>query len=430
MSDNFQVKTNPDLWATLDMDIDRFMNVPPMLTDAFKNIFLSQQNRPKMMAYFDDMVSNIFTGRIQELVDAKGEGRPVIGTFCVYVPEEIIQAANGVCIGLCGGSQGSIADAEKILPRNICPMVKSAFGFKVGRLCPLFQAVDFVYGETTCDAKKKTWELLDHYVPTHVMEIPQMKRERDKRLWIEEVKDFKQAIEERVDKAITEEDLKSGIETLNRKREAMQRLNNLRHHNPSPISGRDMLLIQQIAFYDIPERYTAKVHELCDELEERIADQSFAAAQGTPRVMVSGTPMALPNWKLHNIIEGAGAIVVNEESCIGTRYYKDTIDTGGASMDQMLEKLTERYMKIDCSCFTPNDDRIDQVIKEYRDSGAEGIIDYCLQFCHTYNIEAVKLREACAKEGIPFMAIETDYSPEDVGQLQTRVEAFLEQIQE
>ena len=430
MSDNFQVKSNPDLWATLDMDIDRFMNVPPMLTDAFKNIFLSQQNRPKMMAYFDDMVSNIFTGRIQELVEAKAEGRPVIGTFCVYVPEEIVQAANGVCIGLCGGSQGSIADAEKILPRNICPMVKSAFGFKVGRLCPLFQAVDFVYGETTCDAKKKTWELLDHYVPTHVMEIPQMKRERDKRLWIEEVKAFKQAIEERVDKEITEEDLKSGIETLNRKREAMQRLNNLRHHNPSPISGRDMLLIQQIAFYDIPERYTAKVHELCDELEQRIADQSFAATQGTPRVMVSGTPMALPNWKLHNIIEGAGAIVVNEESCIGTRYYKDTIETGGASMDQMLEKLTERYMKIDCSCFTPNDDRIDQVIKEYRDSGAEGIIDYCLQFCHTYNIEAVKLREACAKEGIPFMAIESDYSPEDVGQLQTRVEAFLEQIQE
>jgi benzoyl-CoA reductase/2-hydroxyglutaryl-CoA dehydratase subunit BcrC/BadD/HgdB len=430
MSDNFQVKSNPDLWATLDMDIDRFMNVPPMLTDAFKNIFLSQQNRPKMMAYFDDMVSNIFTGRIQELVDAKAEGRPVIGTFCVYVPEEIVQAANGVCIGLCGGSQGSIADAEKILPRNICPMVKSAFGFKVGRLCPLFQAVDFVYGETTCDAKKKTWELLDHYVPTHVMEIPQMKRERDKRLWVEEVKVFKQAIEERVDKEITEEDLKAGIETLNRKREAMQRLNNLRHHNPSPISGRDMLLIQQIAFYDIPERYTAKVHELCDELEQRIADQSFAASQGTPRVMVSGTPMALPNWKLHNIIEGAGAIVVNEESCIGTRYYKDTIDTGGASMDQMLEKLTERYMKIDCSCFTPNDDRIDQVIKEYRDSGAEGIIDYCLQFCHTYNIEAVKLREACAKEGIPFMAIESDYSPEDVGQLQTRVEAFLEQIQE
>ena len=430
MSANFEVKTDPDLWSSLDMDVDRFMNVPPMLTDAYKNIFLSQQNRPQGMTYFDDMVSNIFTGRIKEMIDAKSEGRPVIGTFCVYVPEEIIQAANGVCIGLCGGSQGSIADAEKILPRNICPMVKSAFGFKVGRICPFFQAVDFVYGETTCDAKKKTWELLDQYVPTHVMEIPQMKRERDKRLWVEEIKDFKGAIEERVGKEITEADLKSGIETLNRKREAMQRLNSLRHHDPSPISGRDMLLIQQIAFYDIPERFTDKVHELCDELEKRIASSSFSAQQGTPRVMVSGTPMALPNWKLHNIIEGAGAIVVNEESCIGTRYYKDTIDTDGASMEEMIEKLTERYMKIDCSCFTPNDDRIDQVIREYRASGAQGLIDYCLQFCHTYNIEAVKLREACAKEGIPFMAIESDYSPEDVGQLQTRVEAFLEQIQD
>jgi benzoyl-CoA reductase/2-hydroxyglutaryl-CoA dehydratase subunit BcrC/BadD/HgdB len=430
MSEAFQINSDPELWASLDMDVERFMNVPPALTEAFTAIFLSQQNRPAGMAYFDDMVSNIFTGRIREIVEAGQAGRPVVGTFCVYVPEEIIQAANGVCIGLCGGSQGSIADAEKILPRNICPMVKSAFGFKVGRICPFFQAVDFVYGETTCDAKKKTWELLDQYVPTHVMEIPQMKRERDLRLWIEEVKDFKQAIEERVGKEISEDDLKQAIETLNAKREAMQRLNSLRHHDPSPISGRDMLLIQQIAFYDIPERFTAKVNELCDELAERISLGSFAAAKGTPRVMVSGTPMALPNWKLHNIIEGAGAVVVNEESCIGTRYYKDTIATDGASMDDMLHKLTERYMQIDCSCFTPNDDRITQVISEYRASGAQGIIDYCLQFCHTYNIEAVKLREACAREGIPFMTIETDYSPEDVGQLQTRVEAFLEQIQE
>ncbi len=428
MAENFQIKSDPELWARLDMDVERFKNIPPMLTQVFTNVFLGQHNRPKAMAYFDDMVSNIFSGRISEIVAARDAGRPVIGTFCVYVPEEIIQAANGVCIGLCGGSQGSIADAEKILPRNICPMVKSAFGFKVGRICPFFQAVDFVYGETTCDAKKKTWELLDQYVPTHVMEIPQMKRERDKQLWVEEVRDFKTAIEARVGREITLEDLQAAVTTLNAKRQALQRLNSLRHHRPAPISGRDMLLIEQIAFYDIPERFTVQVNALCDELEARIASGDCVAPAETPRIMVSGTPMALPNWKLHNIIESAGAVVVNEESCIGTRYYKDTIDSAGAGMDEILLKLTERYMKIDCSCFTPNDERIDQVLKEYRESGAQGIIDYCLQFCHTYNIEAVKLREACAREGIPFMSIESDYSPEDVGQLQTRVEAFIEQI--
>ncbi|TGU74637.1 2-hydroxyacyl-CoA dehydratase [Geomonas terrae] len=428
MSDEFVVKSDPELWEKLGMDVARFSGMPPMLTNAYRNIFLSQQNRPERMAYFDDMVANIHTGRIQEIYDAKEGGKPVIGTFCVYVPEELVVAAGGICIGLCGGAQGSIADAEKILPRNICPMVKSAFGFKVGKICPYFQVVDLVYGETTCDAKKKTWELLDRYVPTHVMEIPQMKRERDKRLWVEEVKDFKVAVDRITGNETDFEAVAGGIRTINAKRAALQRLNALRHHTPSPISGRDMLIIQQIAFYDEPVRFTEKVHELCDELEKRVQDGVAIAPKETPRILVSGTPMALPNWKLHYIIESAGAVVVNEESCIGTRYYKDLIDEGAADMDQQLERLTERYMKIDCSCFTPNDDRIDQVIREFEASGAEGIIDYCLQFCHTYNIEAVKLREACEARGIPFMAIETDYSPDDMGQLQTRVEAFIEQI--
>ncbi|MEE4254525.1 MAG: 2-hydroxyacyl-CoA dehydratase family protein, partial [Desulfuromusa sp.] len=168
MSEQFQVKSDLDLWAELDMDVERFKNVPGVLTQVYKDIFLSQANRPETMAYFDDMISNIYTGRIQEMVDAKKAGHPVIGTFCVYVPEEVIHAAGGVCVGLCGGSQATVPDAEKTLPRNICPMVKSAFGFKVSRMCPFFQALDFVYGETTCDAKKKTWELLDKHVPTHV----------------------------------------------------------------------------------------------------------------------------------------------------------------------------------------------------------------------------------------------------------------------
>jgi len=424
----FEVKSDPQLWERLGMDVPRFSGMPAMLTQAYTNIFLSQKNRPAQMAYFDGMVENIHTGRIHELMAAKDAGKPVIGTFCVYIPEEVVVAAGGICVGLCGGAQGSIADAEKVLPRNICPMVKSAFGFKVGKICPYFQAVDFVYGETTCDAKKKTWELLDEYVPTHVMEIPQMKREKDKALWLDEVKDFKVAVDKITGTETGFDELSQAIVTINAKRKALQRLNNLRHHNPSPISGKDMLLIEQIAFYDEPNRFVEQVHALCDELDERIKQGIAVAPASTPRIMVSGTPMALPNWKLHNIIETSGAVVVNEESCIGTRYYKDLIDESSTSMEQQLERLTERYMKIDCSCFTPNTERIDQVLKEYEESGAQGIIDYCLQFCHTYNIEAVKLRKACEERGIPFMAIESDYSPDDVGQLKTRVEAFIEQI--
>jgi benzoyl-CoA reductase/2-hydroxyglutaryl-CoA dehydratase subunit BcrC/BadD/HgdB len=307
-------------------------------------------------------------------------------------------------------------------------MVKSAYGFKVGKICPYFQSVDFVYGETTCDAKKKTWEILDREVPTYVMEIPQMKRERDRVLWLEEVKDFKTQMENKSGKKITSDGITRATKIMNAKRKALQRLNKLRSHNPAPISGKDGLLIEQIAFYDDPVRFAENVNLLCDELDARVKKGDGVMPKNTPRVMVSGTPMALPNWKLHNVIETSGGIVVNEESCIGTRYFKDLMDETHVSMDAQLSALTDRYMKIDCSCFTPNNERVDQVLKEYKESKAQGIVHYSLQFCHTYNIEAIKLKEACEKHHIPFLAIESDYSPEDVGQIQTRVEAFLEQV--
>ncbi|MBU1738565.1 MAG: 2-hydroxyacyl-CoA dehydratase family protein [Proteobacteria bacterium] len=424
----FEVKAYPEMWAGLDMDVPRFDKARQMLGEVYGKLFLAQKNRPQKMGYFDQMISEIFGGRIQEMLEVKKSGKPVVGTFCVYIPEEIVVAAGGVCVGLCGGSPGSIPDAEKILPRNICPMVKSAYGFKAGRICPYFQSVDFVYGETTCDAKKKTWEILDRLVPTYVMEIPQMKKARDRALWLEEVKDFKAKVEEVCKKAISAEDLAGAIRVINDKRRALQRLTKLRAANPAPISGKDALLIEQIAFYDEPVRFAEKVNELCDELEGRVAEGSGAFPAEAPRVMVSGTPMALPNWKVHNLLESAGAVVVGEESCIGTRYFKDLIAEGEIAMDRQLEVLTDRYMQIDCSCFTPNDERVHQVLKEYRASKAQGVLHYSLQFCHTYNIEEIKIREMCEKEGIPYLSIETDYSPEDVGQLQTRIEAFLEQI--
>lgn len=424
----FEVKAYPELWQSLDVDVERFDKARKMLGDVYAQAFLSQENRPEGMVYFDEMIAELHGGRIKELVAAKAKGKPVVGTFCVYIPEEIVLAAGGVCIGLCGGSQGSVPDAEKTLPRNICPMVKSAYGFKAGRICPYFQVADFLYGETTCDAKKKTWELLDRLIPTHVMEIPQSKKPHSIALWHEEVKAFKVKMEETTGKEITEADLAAAIKLMNNKRKALQRLNNLRHHNPSPISGKDGLLIEQIAFYDDPVRFTEQLNALCDELDERVAQQVTVQGQKSARVMIAGSPMALPNWKVHNLVEGAGAVIVNEESCIGTRYFKDLIDESVTGMDNMLAALTDRYKEIDCSCFTPNNERIEQVVKEFRDSKAQGIINYSLQFCHTYNIEEVRIREACDKEGIPYLSLESDYSPEDVGQMQTRIEAFLEQL--
>ena len=236
----------------------------------------------------------------------------------------------------------------------------------------------------------------------------------------------KSKVEETTGNKITAERLKEAIHLLNNRRRALQRLNRLREAVPSPISGRDALLINQISFYDDPVRFTAKIEELCDELEERVKSGSGYRPEGTTRLMLSGCPMAVPNWKLPYIIESSGAVVVGEESCIGTRNTRDLVDESGQTLDGMLDAILDRYMRIDCACFTPNTERLDNIVKMAQDLKVKGVIHYGLSFCQPYAMEAYKVEKALTAAGIPMLAIETDYSMEDVEQLKTRVEAFVE----
>jgi len=113
---------------------------------------------------------------------------------------------------------------------------------------------------------------------------------------------------------------------------------------------------------------------------------------------------------------------------VGTRYFTNMVEEGCPTREGKLRAIAERYLRINCSCFTPNDERIEQILQYYKDYNAAGVIHYTLQFCHTYKVEFVRVRETLGKADIPVLEIETDYSEGDVGQLKTRIEAFIEQI--
>jgi benzoyl-CoA reductase/2-hydroxyglutaryl-CoA dehydratase subunit BcrC/BadD/HgdB len=138
--------------------------------------------------------------------------------------------------------------------------------------------------------------------------------------------------------------------------------------------------------------------------------------------------MAIPHWKLHNIVEKSGAVIVCEESCVGTRSLTGDTEITGNSLDDLLEAIGERQFKVNCACFTPNDERLDDIANLAQEYKANGVIQYILQFCQPFSLESVNVQRALEKAGIPSISIESDYSMEDVGQLQTRVEAFLELI--
>jgi len=138
--------------------------------------------------------------------------------------------------------------------------------------------------------------------------------------------------------------------------------------------------------------------------------------------------MALPDWKIHDIIEKAGAVVVGEEMCTGSRYYQDLVSEDGTTLDEMIDAVAEKYLDINCACFTPNKGRIDDVVRMAKEYEADGVIDLALQFCGLYEMESHGIETAVREAGLPVLKITTDYSMEDVGQLSTRVEAFLEML--
>lgn len=417
------------MWEDLGMDIENHDNLCQVLPQAVGDVFLSQKNRPKAMDFWDMVISEVHGIRPAELIEAQKKGQKVFGTFCVYVPDEVVVAANGIVTGLCGGSQFWVPDGEKVLPKNTCPLVKASVGARLGRTCPFFRIADVYVGETTCDAKKKAYEILGKDVPMLIMDVPQMKREKDIEKWAEEIKDFAKEVEEITGNEITPEKLNESIKIHNNKRKAMARVYEARKASPAPISGRDSLLMTQISFFDDPVRCAEMCNRLADELEERIAQGIGVAPVDAPRILITGTPMAVPNWKLHNIIETQGAVVVCEEMCTGTRYFEHLVDESQTTLDGQFMALSQRYMKNNCACFTPNTGRIDDILRLAKAYHVDGIIDCSLKFCCLYDTEKYSVKQALNEAGIPVLDLETDYEDSDSEQLRTRIGAFLEMIQ-
>ena len=418
------------MWAELGLDLEKHDALLRVLGQAHADIFLAQRNRPDGMGYFDFVMSEVHGLRIKELVDAKAAGKIVVGSFCVFVPEELVLAANGVCVGLCAGADFGTEQAERYLPRNTCALIKSFFGFSLEKVCPYLEICDLVVGENTCDGKKKAYETFKDLVSGEFMalDMPNTKSEEGRAVLKKAYLDLATSLERISSTSITVESLKAGIETVSAKRLAMHRLARLRHADPTPISGMDALLANQVFFYDDPARFTASVNKLCDELEQRIEKKTGVAPKGAPRIVISGCPMAVPNWKLSSIIEGAGAVIVGEESCIGERGTQNLVAAEGDTVESLIDNLVDRYFTIDCAVFTPNPTRAEHALQIARDAKADGVIHHALQFCSPYQMEAPLLERAVEDGGLPVLRIDTDYSQEDVEQLRTRVEAFIEQI--
>ena len=380
-----------------------------------------KKDLPEIFEEFADQRRNSFLA-IKKL---KEQGVPVVGAFCTYLPKELPRAMGAAVVGLCSVSDETIPDAEKDLPRNLCPLIKSSYGFAKTDKCPFFYFSDLVVGETTCDGKKKMYELLNELKRTYILHLPQSReRAYEREGWYEECRLLKEELENFYGITITDDDLRAAVRRRNRLRAAQLEMFALQANQPAAMSGVDLMstMFAGTFSFDI-EAYTQQLEQKVAMLREAYDTGERPVAADAKRILITGCPVGGVINKIGRTIESNGGVVVCMDDCSGERTAAMMIDPDAPDI---LHAIADRYLDINCSVMTSNDGRMDNTLAMCEKYHVDGVVESVLQACHTFNVESARMQEAVEGAGIPYMKIETDYSNGDMGQIETRIAAFIE----
>ena len=379
--------------------------------------------RPPALAWFGDMIEHC----LEHAQRARAEKRPLIGILCEYAPRELILAAGAIPVCLCGGAADTIPAAEEDLPANLCPLIKSTYGYHVLKSNPFLEMADLVVAETTCDGKKKMFELMGRDRAVYLIELPQ--KENDPvalEHWVAELRRFRDFLADRYQVALGDDRIAAAIALMNRERRLRRDLAALMQQDPPPLTGRDLLDFKSI-ISGLPEDLDKYAEALAYYRSlGPVADaRTGARAPARPvRVLLTGVPIVHGAERVLELIEQHGGVVVCQENCTGLKPILEDVDT---TQPDPIRALGEKYFRIPCSVKTPNDRRMNSIRELSRTYRAECVIDLIWHACLTYDIEAQRVKQLTEKElGLPYLRITTDYSPSDSARIAVRVEALFE----
>lgn len=381
---------------------------------------------PSSMGYFYKLFRDLFTG--DPILPGS---KKVIGTMCVQVPDELIRAAGAKPFRLCSGAFSFDQVGADFMPAKSCPLVRATCGKLLINKTYWGDKVSAVIIPTTCDQKKKSAEIVrDLGYRVYPLEMPSGKESDASRFyWQESVKKFTLDLQEITGRKITKQKVREAIGQKIRATELYRKLFELRKADPVPLFGKDMLLVTNAYFLDDIDSWIEAVSKLIAEIEERKAANFSAGNRQAPRILLTGSPPIFPNIKLPILIEQSGGIIVADEVCSSSRLLYDSVAYDEENLNDMVPAIADRYLKpCTCPCLVPNNDRQRKIADMVNEFNVEGVIYQSLSGCLPYEMEQNHIARFLEKQGVPMLYVETDYSPEDHGQLSTRVEAFIESL--
>lgn len=407
------------------------------------------EESPTPAAWFADMMDHCY----DFAEAAKAQGRPVVGIMCEFTPREIILAAGGVPVCLCGGSAATIPAAEQCLPSNLCPLIKSTFGYLSKGSNPFLNRADLVIAETTCDGKKKMFELMAESKPMHVLELPHKADDPDAlEHWTVEVRKLKAALEARFGVTITDDKLRDAIRLMNRERSLRRQLADLMTREHPPLTGRMLLDFKSIisgieadlqqyeralemfggsagfqpAVSPVSNRQADATAPAPRRLQTCATADSKSALRRPVRVLLTGVPLVHGAERVLELIESCGAVVVCMENCTGLKPILEDVDE--ADPDP-IRAIARKYYHLPCSVLTKNTRRFETLRALAAKFRPDCVIELVWQACLTYDVESFQVRRLSEEElRLPYLKITTDYSPSDSARILARVEALIETI--
>lgn len=366
------------------------------------------------------------TSGLTELRQAKEQGRKIIGYMPGgYFPEELVLAAGAlpVCM-IRGGDHAAVEASIAYIDRWLDTFYRAQIGSGISGEDPYYNMIDTLFVPITDSNNRAVSDILDYHTDIDIFPfgIPHTKGESGCKYYLHSISKVKEKIEQFTGVEITEQRLKEAIQLCNKERELIREISLMRKSDPAPISAKDFVMINHAAMIIDKKVLIESLESLVDELREA----SSANAKG-PRLLLTGSTLAMGDHKILDLIEEAGGLVVIEEFAEGIKPYWQNVKTTGNSMTVLAEAyFMDRVVP---AWFRPAAERLEHLVQLAKDFSVDGVIWYQLLYREAYKIDSYYFPEILKKEtGLSMLTLESDYDPAETGQMRTRIEAYVESI--
>lgn len=353
----------------------------------------------------------------------KAKGGKVVGFFCSYVPEEILYAADILPIRVrATGCQGT-ALADVYMSGHSCSFMRSCLQFT---LEGEYDFLDGVVFTNSCDHVRRTYDTLREIASARFpflefISVPHKTTDQSIAFYGDELVTFRSKVEMFSGVTMTDQRLKDAIETYNESRHLLKKLYALRQRAAPCLTGAQSISVVLAALSTRKDHFNRLLVRMLEETDEAPGITGHRA-----RLMLSGSG-GCEDPRFYQVIEEQGGLIVTDSLCFGSRYFWEPVQTDGDPIDSLAASYMRRP-----SCASMGDkvaERSDYIKQMVRDFGVDGVIYERMRYCDLWGGQILHLRQELKETGIPLLEIEREYLLGSVGQLRTRVQAFLEMIE-